>query len=108
MKRIAYVLLAALMLMLPSMASGKRKVVLIMVDGYRWQELYRGADSTLMGDVLARICACSGMNESQSRAAIAASFMVSADNAHALSRPTTGAPLPKSGAGRSCLSHGST
>lgn len=48
MKRIAYVLLAALMLMLPSMASGKRKVVLIMVDGYRWQELYRGADSTLI------------------------------------------------------------
>ena len=44
----------------------------------------QGADSTLMGDVLARICACSGMNESQSRAAIAASFMVSADNAHAV------------------------
>ena len=48
MKRIAYVLLAALMLILPSMASGKRKVVLIMVDGYRWQELYRGADSALI------------------------------------------------------------
>lgn len=44
----------------------------------------QGADSTLLRDVLVRVSEALGMAGSQVRAAIAASFMVSADNAHAV------------------------
>ena len=44
----------------------------------------QGADSTFLEDVLSRICETLGMTDSRRRAAIAASFMASADNAHAL------------------------
>ena len=44
----------------------------------------QGADSTFLGDVLSRICLSLGANDAQSRALIAQSFMVSADNAHAV------------------------
>ncbi len=44
----------------------------------------QGADSSFLSDVLFRLCACLGMSDSQARAAIAASFMASADNAHAV------------------------
>ena len=44
----------------------------------------QGADSTLLGDVLARVCAALGMEDAQARAAVSSSFMVSADNAHAV------------------------
>ena len=42
----------------------------------------QGADSTFMTDVCMRICASLGLSDAQARAAIAGSFMVSADNAH--------------------------
>jgi len=44
----------------------------------------QGADSTFLSDVLQRIAAAAGMGEDALRAALASSFMVSADNAHAL------------------------
>lgn len=44
----------------------------------------QGADSTFLTDVLSRVCAALGAADSQSRALIARSFMVSADNAHAV------------------------
>lgn len=44
----------------------------------------QGADSTFLSDVLQRIAAAAGMGEDRLRAALASSFMVSADNAHAL------------------------
>ena len=44
----------------------------------------QGADSTLMYDVFARVGAALGATDSEIRAAIAASFMASADNAHAV------------------------
>ncbi|MBQ2948099.1 MAG: M18 family aminopeptidase [Clostridia bacterium] len=44
----------------------------------------QGADSTFLGDVLARAGAALGASDSEIRAAIASSFMVSADNAHAV------------------------
>ena len=44
----------------------------------------QGADSTFLTDVLARVSAALGASDSQFRAALAASFMVSADNAHAV------------------------
>ena len=42
----------------------------------------QGADSTFLDDVLSRVCAALGATDSQKRALIAGSFMVSADNAH--------------------------
>jgi len=42
----------------------------------------QGADSTFLSDVLTRLSAALGLTDSQIRAAIAGSFMVSADNAH--------------------------
>lgn len=42
----------------------------------------QGANSTLLGDILNRICGALGANDDQTRALIASSFMVSADNAH--------------------------
>ena len=44
----------------------------------------QGADSTFMGDVLTRIGLALGASDGEIRAAIASSFMVSADNAHAV------------------------
>ena len=44
----------------------------------------QGADSTFLEDVLSRIASAMGKTDSERRAAIAASFMVSADNAHAV------------------------
>ncbi len=44
----------------------------------------QGADSTFLGDVLARTAAALGAADAQFRAAAACSFMVSADNAHAV------------------------
>ena len=42
----------------------------------------QGADSTFLTDVLTRLSSCLGLSDSQIRAAIAGSFMASADNAH--------------------------
>lgn len=39
---------AAFLLFLPSLMRAQERVVLITVDGYRWQELFGGADSTLV------------------------------------------------------------
>lgn len=44
----------------------------------------QGADSTFLSDVCHRVCASLGATDAQTRALIAASFLVSADNAHAL------------------------
>lgn len=44
----------------------------------------QGADSTFLRDVLMRAASALGATEAQARAAISASFMVSADNAHAV------------------------
>ena len=44
----------------------------------------QGADSTFLTDTLMRICEACGMRESDYRRALANSFMISADNAHAL------------------------
>ena len=44
----------------------------------------QGADSTLLHDVMTRTAIACGMDDGQARGAIAASFMVSADNAHAI------------------------
>ncbi len=44
----------------------------------------QGADSTFLGDVLCRAASALGMGADETRAALAASFMVSADNAHAV------------------------
>lgn len=44
----------------------------------------QGADSDFLGDVLSRVCASLGKSDAQYRAALAQSFMVSADNAHAV------------------------
>ena len=44
----------------------------------------QGADSTLLEDVLTRALSALGMSDGEIRAAMSASFMVSADNAHAV------------------------
>ena len=44
----------------------------------------QGADSTFLSDVLSRIAGALGASDEQTRALIARSFMVSADNAHAV------------------------
>lgn len=44
----------------------------------------QGADSTLLSDVLRRAAAALGAGEEEFQAALASSFMVSADNAHAM------------------------
>ena len=44
----------------------------------------QGADSTFLTDVLARAASALGVSDAQLRAALASSFMVSADNAHAV------------------------
>ncbi len=47
MKKILCAVMTAL-LMLPAVGKAERKVVLVTVDGYRWQELFGGADSMLI------------------------------------------------------------
>lgn len=49
MKKIIKGLLMAV-LMIPSVMSAQNRVIVVMVDGYRWQELYRGADSLLVNN----------------------------------------------------------
>ena len=49
MHRLILGLLAALFLM-PAISTAQRRVIVVMVDGYRWQELFRGADSTLINN----------------------------------------------------------
>ena len=44
----------------------------------------QGADSTLLHDVMLRTATALGMSDALARGAVAASFMVSADNAHAI------------------------
>lgn len=44
----------------------------------------QGANSTFLGDVFARVAASLGATDEQRRAAVASSFMVSADNAHSV------------------------
>ncbi len=44
----------------------------------------QGADSSFLDDVLSRVCEALGKNHAQYRAVLANSFMVSADNAHAV------------------------
>ena len=44
----------------------------------------QGADSTFLRDVMTRVMSALGKTDSEARAAFASSFMVSADNAHAL------------------------
>lgn len=44
----------------------------------------QGADSTLLSDVLSRAASALGMGADETRAALCTSFMVSADNAHAV------------------------
>jgi hypothetical protein len=41
-------LLMALLLSVPTMMQAQRRVVFITVDGYRWQELFGGADSVII------------------------------------------------------------
>ena len=44
----------------------------------------QGADSTFLQDVLERICSCLGRSQEEYKMAVASSFMLSADNAHAV------------------------
>lgn len=47
MKKIFLIVLMALAL-IPNLSKAEQKVVLVTVDGYRWQELFGGADSLLI------------------------------------------------------------
>ena len=47
MKRILLTLLITLITS-PMMLKAEQKVILVTVDGYRWQELFGGADSLLI------------------------------------------------------------
>ena len=49
MKKILCAVMTAL-LMVPAVGKAERKVVLVTVDGYRWQELFGGADSMLINE----------------------------------------------------------
>ena len=44
----------------------------------------QGADSSFLSDVLARVCHASGLSEEEKLRAVAGSFLLSADNAHAV------------------------
>lgn len=44
----------------------------------------QGADSTFLQDVLERICSCLGRSREEYQMAVASSFMISADNSHAV------------------------
>ncbi len=47
MKKLTTAFMAGLM-MVPTLLKAQERVVLIMVDGYRWQELFAGADSSII------------------------------------------------------------
>lgn len=64
---------------------GEKGKVLCLLDNEEvGSATKQGADSTFLADTLARICAAAGLGESESRQALAQSFLVSADNAHAV------------------------
>lgn len=52
MKRIipSLLLLLAALTAMPAQTYAQKHVIVVMVDGYRWQELFRGADSTLINN----------------------------------------------------------
>ena len=77
----AYTSLAAF---LTAKAEGHINVLAVMDNEEVGSGSKQGADSTFLGDVFARVGAALGAADSEIRAAIAASFMASADNAHAL------------------------
>lgn len=49
MKKLAISLLAVL-LMTPALCRAQNRVIVVMIDGLRWQEVFRGADSTLVNN----------------------------------------------------------
>ena len=64
---------------------GERAQVLCLFDNEEvGSGTKQGADSSFLDDVLSRVCESLGRTPSQYRAALAQSFMVSADNAHAV------------------------
>jgi len=69
---------------LDSKAKGHINVLAVFDNEEVGSSSKQGADSTLMTDVFARVGAALGASDSEIRAAIAASFMASADNAHAV------------------------
>ena len=69
---------------LESEAKGHINVLAVFDNEEVGSSSKQGADSTLMTDVFARVGAALGASDSEIRAAIAASFMASADNAHAV------------------------
>ena len=77
----AYTSLAAF---LSAKAEGHINVLAVMDNEEVGSGSKQGADSTFLNDVFARVGAALGATDSEIRAAIAASFMASADNAHAL------------------------
>ena len=77
----AYTSLAAF---IASPAEGHVNVLAVLDNEEVGSGSKQGADSTLLSDVLARVGSALGASDSEIRAAIAASFMASADNAHAV------------------------
>ena len=77
----AYTSVAA---MLSAKADGHINVCAVLDNEEVGSGSKQGADSTFMGDVLTRIGLALGASDGEIRAAIASSFMVSADNAHAV------------------------
>lgn len=77
----AYTSLAAF---LTAKAEGHINVLAVMDNEEVGSGSKQGADSTFLSDVLSRAGAALGATDSEIRAAIASSFMASADNAHAL------------------------
>ena len=75
---------AGLTALLDSKPCNKTKVLAIFDNEEVGSLSKQGADSTLLGDVLTRALCALGLSDAQIRAALAASFMVSADNAHAV------------------------
>lgn len=69
---------------LASPAAGHINVLAVFDNEEVGSSSKQGADSTFLTDVFARIGAALGASDSEIRAAIASSFMASADNAHAL------------------------
>ena len=77
----AYTSMAAF---LTAKAEGHINVLAVMDNEEVGSGSKQGADSTFLGDVFARVGEALGAKDSEIRAAIASSFMVSADNAHAV------------------------
>ena len=69
---------------LQSEAAGHINVLAVFDNEEVGSSSKQGADSTFLTDVFVRIGAALGATDSQIRAAIASSFMASADNAHAV------------------------